>query len=430
MAWRPAGATDVPADPGRARVRGGRLPHELADVRRPHLGTRQAGVVREFRRRAPQLVGLTQHVRSRTPPARGRTRETVAFHTSRRCSTESRIGVNGFLISWAMIRAISAHAARRFDRTTSDTSSMTAMRRPPPPRGSGTVTTRQRSPGRGSSSADTWTPETGEHVCARAAIASPGKTSSSVAPSTRPRPRWADAGLASRTVAIRAVGHDTGRQLGEKRRQALLLPGQRLRLLLQAARHVEERPDELAQLLVGRLVELRREIAARDRARSLHEIRHGPGDAHRQPPGDRRGDQEDQKAERRTPRRSAARPPPPRPAAAGAAAARGAPGFARRALPGTADSAVMISSNRLSRDDAAPPRAPAPRRGPTATKLAPGTRDGQKARGVEVAAGARHETRVGRVHREVEPDGVGEPGERGCRREGAVGLAAAGADGR
>ena len=97
---------------------------EAGDVRRPDLGRGQPRVVGELRRGAAQLVRLAQHVRDALLEDAVEIRRTPRRQTSRRCSTESRIGVSGFLISCAMIRAISAHAARRFERTTSETSSM------------------------------------------------------------------------------------------------------------------------------------------------------------------------------------------------------------------------------------------------------------------------------------------------------------------
>ncbi len=62
--------------------------------------------------------------------------------TSTMCSVESRMGVSGFLISWAMMRAISAHACRRCERSTSVTSSTTSSALGSPAPGTGTQASR------------------------------------------------------------------------------------------------------------------------------------------------------------------------------------------------------------------------------------------------------------------------------------------------
>ena len=101
------------------------LAHRGREVARHPLQTRHVAVGGELRGDLPQLVDLAQDVRrcsARRPTAKcSRSR----FQTSRRCSVESRIGVSGFLISWAMIRAIAAQASRRWARRTSVTSSTT-----------------------------------------------------------------------------------------------------------------------------------------------------------------------------------------------------------------------------------------------------------------------------------------------------------------
>ena len=105
-------------------------------------------------------------------------------------------------------------------------------------------------------------------------------------------------GIGEEHGAVVAVGHDTGGQLGEKRGEAFLLARQRVGLFLQASGHVEKSPDELPQLFVRRLRQLRGEVSPRHGARPLDEIRDRSGNPHGEPARDRRRDQEDQQAER------------------------------------------------------------------------------------------------------------------------------------
>ena len=200
------------------------------------------------------------------------------------------MGVNGFLISWAMIRAISAQAARRLERTTSETSSITAIRAP----GSAE---RQRHRHDAPPLAGPGLELFGD---GRAADALEDLPDARASPRPeRPRRAWrrracrrqsaGRRGVGEEHAPVLAVGHHTGRELGEQRREAFLLARERIRLLLEAPRHVEEGAHELAQLLVGRLGEMRREVAAGDGPGPLDQVGHGPRDAHGQAPRDRRG---------------------------------------------------------------------------------------------------------------------------------------------
>ena len=320
------------------------------------------------------------------------------------------MGVNGFLISWAMMRAISAHAASRLDRTRSDTSSITAMRVPAPPSGSGTVTTRQRSPARGSSSSDTSSGLARSSACRTPSIASPGKTASRVRPSESPPPEHRGGRIGEDHSPVFPVRDDARRQPGQQRREALLLAGQGLGLLLQAARHEEKRAHELAQLFVRRLGQVRREVPAGDRARALDEIRHGPGHAHGEAARDRGRDEEDEEAERGDGRRQLAR------LGLGDALLRQQQ---EREQHGAADARHAGNRGQLRRDllEAAArdqPRVGALARRAQADRHVGGPRDpfGQEAGREQIAARRGHELGLRRVDRQVVADGVGQPREQ------------------
>ena len=87
---------------------------------------------------------------------------------------------------------------------------------------------------------------------------------------------------------VLAVRDDARGQVGEQRREPLLLPQQRVGLGFQAARHGEEGAHELLQLLVRRLRQAGREVAARDRAGPFDEIGNRARDPQRQAARDER----------------------------------------------------------------------------------------------------------------------------------------------
>ena len=199
-----------------------------------------------------------------------------------------------------MIRAISAQAASRFERTTSDTSSMTAIRTPSPPSGRGTGTTRQRSPGRGSSSSDTCAApkrssaaRTAPHRLAREDVVQRRGLRRGRRPARGRRVREQHAPVLADSATTPAVSWESSVASRSFSRDSASVCSFRLRDMERNAR------TSSRQLLVRRLGEVRREVSARDRARSLDEIGHRPRDANRQAPGDRGGKEEHEKAERR-----------------------------------------------------------------------------------------------------------------------------------
>ena len=149
---------------------------------------------------------------------------------------------------------------------------------------------------------------------------------------------------------------------------------------------VEEGPHELAELLIRRFVRAAaRSRRARRRAVPADEVGHRPGDAKGQPAGDRRGEEEDEQAEGgdggRQLRGLRLRDPLLR-----KEQEREEPGASHAGTPGSADEAVVISSNGRPATTRAPVFSPRPAEADGEEPTA-GTRSGQKPGGVEVAAG-------------------------------------------
>ena len=323
--------------PARSRVGGGRFRRAGADVRRPRPPERASA----RSRRTPTPPGAALRSASgratRTPRARGRNPAIPRLQTSRRCSTARRIGVSGFLISCAMIRAISAHAARRLDRTTSDTSSMHGH-----PRALAAERQRHRhdapslaGPGLDLDGLDGRVRDREDPRGARR-IASPGKTSSSVAASARPPPSAAAAG----SPAGRARPREARRRRrsgGRAASRSAPSPPAAPRSATSRLRDIERKARTSSFNSSSGGSAMRGEKSPRATAR-VPSTRSATGRATRSAsrPGHERGEEKTRRLNAETAPPSAARPrPPPRAAAAGGGA-RAVPGLRTPGTPGTA----------------------------------------------------------------------------------------------
>ena len=307
---------------------------------------------------------------TRTPRGRARNPGDPRLQTSRRCSTERRIGVNGFLISCAMIRAISAQAARRLERTTSETSSITAIR-------VARSAERQRHGHDAPPLAGARLELLGDRARrdalagppARRASPRPGKTSSSVGAVGAAAAERRRRGVGEEHAPVLAVapprrpsGWESSVARRSFSRESASVCSLRLRDMDRKARTSSRSSSSGGSASCG-------EKSPRgDGARPLDEVGHGPRDAHGQAPRDRppRGGRRGAlKAETAAVSCAAS--------ASGDALLRQqqqreqARDCARPGTPGTAESAVVISSKRLPAISARVRRAAAPRRSPTAT---------------------------------------------------------------
>ena len=220
----------------------------------------------------------------------------------RRRSAASRIGVSGFLMSCAIERAASTHAASRSARRKSVRSSRRRITRGPRSSpGSVTIATRKKRSPEGPGMVDARL--VGRRPHGRFLESRPERRPSGARQALVERASWQQA--IRRRIreedgsVVPAEEQDGRREISEKADGGGTLLGERLRALLDARRHLGERVDEAREIHVGRPHERRQRTPLADVRGGRDELLERPPQRERRPAAEAHGRERDRHGEQK-----------------------------------------------------------------------------------------------------------------------------------